>query len=129
MRVQPSIYLPQPGTWLRPVGLIRYAYTLEVLAIHPPGPWDCDDDLSWSISCRRWGQDEAGWPVDDGRVIAGHGLSGLVAVVPGTAWRDVTGMPSWGDPIYYRRITGVQARPTKGSAGHEQIQQLELFAA
>lgn len=116
--------LPRPGTWLRPVGHIRYAYTYEVLGIHPPGEWD-SPDAGWRISARRWGQDEASRPVDDGRIQDGHSVSGLQPVQPGQVWRCAQRSPRSGcmEPLYFRRTSAPACRQAA------RVGQLELFAA
>lgn len=93
--------LPAIGTFLRPIGLIRYGYCLRVMrqfhgsAVEEPG-----------IEYERWGMQD-GRPHDDGHVKGGYFIDLNPGPAPGV-WADVCRFGSdraaWLEPLYYRAI-------------------------
>lgn len=93
--------LPAIGTFLRPIGLIRYGYCLRVMrqfhgsAVEEPG-----------IEYERWGMQD-GLPCDDGHVKRGYYIDLLPGPAPDVwAYTCRFGIYSaaWAEPLYYRAI-------------------------
>ena len=92
---------PALGTYMRPVGLIRYAYCgrLERIAGPQRGEWDADDWTQWQM--RRFGLDERGEPLEDGHQNMIY-VSNLHPVARGV-WREDGDCSEYG-PVYWREM-------------------------
>ena len=90
---------PALGTYVRPVGEIRYAYCYRVVKVlHLDGA----DRQYWE--CERWGMHD-GQPFNDGNRRMSY-LRDILEVVPGV-WKDEwtgAGERWFGIPLYFKRI-------------------------
>lgn len=82
-----TLSLPPLGTFLRPVGIMRWKYTMRVIRHFPP------DRYNWNpgIEYERWGIRD-GRPYDDGDVTAGHSIDLMPTLLPGV-WRYPPALP------------------------------------
>ena len=94
--------MPQIGQFLKPVGTVKYQYTVRVMRVWPPGP----NHLDWGIEYERWGLKD-GQPFDDGHVVDKCYTELAPTAIPGV-WRDpfdCCGNDRWRCcPLYYRAI-------------------------
>jgi len=94
------------GTFLRPVGVMRFAYCYRVDRVWPAvsnARWGAEPER-WS--CTRFGlSEDLDEPVPD-HVVPGHSICNLVQVAP-DVWRDVpdAAQTPWrGEPLYWRAM-------------------------
>jgi hypothetical protein len=92
---------PQPGMFIREVMGFRTGYCLEVVRV-----LDCDDTHGPGIkhiTAKRWGVDDHGQPVDDGRSGESY-YADRIRPVRNKAWRFLNGQAWDSKPMYWRQI-------------------------
>ena len=88
------LIMPTPGTFVRPVGLMRFAYCYRIDKVLPPD----DGDDAWYWGATRFGLGDDNEPITDGHQ-SRPSTHIVPALLPGV-WRDSN--PTWrGCPRYW----------------------------